>query len=297
MQTFSTPYDKRPTELARLRAAIADRQAAHRGLHGVIGEVGASPGASPQANPWSYASAGGVHEWFAGADRSHGHPGGRPRTFWLPPMAVLIGLAWEAVNTHPGQRVVWIGQRCWPHPPALAQPSSPGSLRSESRLLACSIFVNTPTSRVGHAERVWAIELASRCSGVAMVIADGSALTMAESRRLQLAARDTPVLLARPPWEQRELSAARTRWRVSPALHTDRTEHTEQHRQGWTVELLRCKGLQTMPKREDARRWAVQRDHATGRIAMEHIPAATDDGTLPAQMVNGPGSTARTRPA
>ncbi|MFO0874641.1 MAG: hypothetical protein U0575_11820 [Phycisphaerales bacterium] len=70
--------------------------------------------------------------------------------------------------------------------------------------------------------RLWAIDLALRCTGVALVVADGRGLDMAATRRLQLAAEagQTVGLLARAPDERATLSAAATRWLVRPAgLH------------------------------------------------------------------------------
>lgn len=238
---------------------------------------------------------GGLHEWFGTGAASEQGP--RRDRFWLPPMALLIGMAWEAVEADPRRRVIWIGRRCWPYPPALMRH---GADRFDRRLLERSVFVETEASRAGHGERVWAIELAARCAGVGAVVADGSGLTMAESRRLQLAAAvsertATPLLLARPPWEERELSAARTRWRVSPLPFIDDTHNENGQRQGWALELLRCKGLRTERATEDARRWAVRRDHATGHITMEHIDRSAGDDDLVADMVNGLGAKAGPR--
>lgn len=218
-----------------------------------IDRVGGSLGTASESRSGGaeFALRDGLHEWFAGDDSAKG-------SAWLPPMGVLIGLAWRAVVSGAapgmklGRRVVWVGRRCWPYPPALVRYGLSGADR---RLLDASVFID-PASRQ---ERVWAIELAARCAGVGIVIGDGSGLAMAESRRLQLAAKDTPLLLARPSWETRELSAARTRWRVS-ALVMDETK--DGHCQGWAVELLRCKGLRPETP-GDARAWFVRQDHGT----------------------------------
>ena len=190
--------------------------------------------------------AGGLHEWFVAEDRSRD-------SVWLAPMGVLIGLAWRVIEQEPRQRVVWVGRRCWPYPPALVRHGADGA---DCRLLDASVFVE-PSSK---GERVWAAELAARCVGVGVVIGDGGGLAMAESRRLQLASKSTPLLLTRPAHEIRDLSAARTRWRVSPlAVHETGGDRS----QGWLVELLRCKGLQPSTL-GDARRWIVRRDYGTG---------------------------------
>ena len=98
-----------------------------------------------------------------------------------------------------------------------------------------SIFVDPPDG----ASRLWTIDLAARCPGVAAVVADGSGLDMAATRRLQLAseAGSALVLCARPPNEVDHLSAAATRWLVRCAPATDKAPR-------WIVELLRCKGVQ-----------------------------------------------------
>ena len=84
---------------------------------------------------------------------------------------------------------------------------------------------------------------------------------MADSRRLQLAAESCRaiVLLTRPDAERGELSAARSRWLVEPAVETGIGFD-----QQWIVTLLRCKGVQ--PTVGSARRWAVRREHATGIV-------------------------------
>jgi protein ImuA len=106
---------------------------------------------------------------------------------------------------------------------------------------------------------LWATDLALRSRAAALVIADGSGFDLAATRRLQLAAEagDGLCLLARPPWEQRELSAAATRWLVSCAP-------PQSTNQRWTVQLLRCKGQQ--PASNLQRVWILEQDHATGAL-------------------------------
>lgn len=173
-------------------------------------------------------------------------------------MAVLIHLARRVLGSNgtglpPVGRVLWIGRRCWPYPAAMV-------CGDDRRLLEASVFVETGDGREA-CPTVWAIDLALRCPGVAAVVADGSGIGMAESRRLQLAAASggSLGLLARPWRERGEISAARTRWLVTPRPTSGR------HPQ-WTVELLRCKGVR--PATEGAWRWAVQRDHATGVVSV-----------------------------
>lgn len=182
-----------------------------------------------------------IHEWFAAPGVKTGRGPSRQA-----PLGVAMELA--RVGQVEARICVWIGPRCWPHPPALA--------RASTTLLGQSIFVH-PANRD---ERLWAIDLALRSPGVAVVVADGSRLTLKETRRLQLAAEagDTLGLLLRPPHEIKELSAARTRWCVTPAPSANPDQR-------WMVELLRCKGLRPT---SEARRWAAQRSHATGNVSV-----------------------------
>ncbi len=167
----------------------------------------------------------GVHEWFGLADSSC-----MPRTpRWIPPLGILLYLARRSLRAAGGGRagVVWIGRRCWPFLQGLA-PDDRGVL------LRQSIFIDPPDDM----SRLWAIDLAARCPAVAAVVADGSRLDMAATRRLQLAAESGSalVLCARPPREIDHLSAATTRWRVRCASSADKIPR-------WNVELLRCKGM------------------------------------------------------
>ncbi len=235
----------------------------HPRLAGILEEfesrsLGASSSASPVVSTgWETMptlATGAIHEWFSaaygdGAGMRHGSP-----KDWLPPLGMLIHIAHRAMTAGSNQgrsRVLWIGRRLWPYPRSLINP-----LGTDRSLLERSVFVDPPSRD----ERVWAIDLALRCGAVAAVIADGSGLTMAESRRLQLgaAAGRTLGLIARPEWELSQLSAARTRWRVGPAR-----SGTNEPR--WVVELLRCKGARL---REDARRWLAWWERETGFVHM-----------------------------
>lgn len=211
-----------------------------------------------------------VHDWMAA--EPDGEAVAKPSG---PPLPVLAGVVGSLVVGDPGQgRVVWIGRRCWPYPPSLVGPSG------DRRLLERSVFVDQPTRD----ERLWAIDVALRSSSALVVVADGAGLTMAGSRRLQLAAEagGTVGLLARPHKERGELSAAATRWLVSPGP----VDGADPARPTWTVELLRRKGLR--PIAEDARRWAVRLDDGTRLVSVDsdvsHRPAAaTGPGRWSAQ--------------
>ena len=204
-----------------------------------------------------------VHEWF-GSDRSADRP-------WTPPVCILVHLAWQAILSEKEvSQVVWVGRCVWPHPKWLVRCDEQG--RS---LLQRSIFVD-PTVHSGaggrtRGLRLWAIDVALRNPLVSMVIADGSQLNMAATRRLLLAAEvnNGLGLLARPASELTERSAATTRWRVDYASSTESSAR-------WTIELLRNRSAHRWG---GPFRWTVQWDHETGAI------------TVPADVVGGPCST------
>jgi hypothetical protein len=200
-------------------------------------------------------AAGAIHEWFSTATEHHAEIGHPSLTDWLPPLGMLIHLAHRAMTAGINQgrsRILWIGRRVWPFPRSLIN-----ALGTDRSLLEQSVFVDARSRD----ERVWAIDLALRCGAVAVVVADGSGLTMAESRRLQLgaAAGGTMGLITRPERDVSQLSAARTRWRVVPTR-----SGTNEPR--WVVELLRWKGTRM---REDARRWLAWWERETGFVHLD----------------------------
>ncbi len=236
--------------------------------------------------------------------RSTGTSKRRGRRTWTPPVCLLSHLAWRALaqsvtdtegRKTPGGYVVWIGRRLWPYPRVLlrgniaisrfADPClAPSPFRGESRsegvstecsafddrdrvagglLLKRSLFIDPPDD----ASRLWAIDLALRCPAIIVVVADGSGLRMAETRRLQLAAEASRglALLARPPDELAELSAATTRWRVGPAP-------SPTGRPRWFVELLRCKGALTCHQEIAAAGSSPSDTEVESRSAAELLP-------------------------
>ncbi len=190
-------------------------------------------------------AAGALHEWFGDGDEcSRNAP-------WFPPMAVLAHVAHRATLGE-RQSTIWVGRRCWAYVPALI-----GADESKRPFVERSMLIDATTVD----ERAWAIDLALRCPAIAAVIADGTGLKLAITRRLQLAAASggAACLLLRPPWELSELSAAKTRWRV-------RAECSENTEPRWTVELLRCKGVR--PMRREGARWVVRLDDETGNVSL-----------------------------
>jgi len=116
-------------------------------------------------------------------------------------------------------------------PAERGRPRSWGN-RAASHAMPCAMPRARPCARE------WALEEAIRSEGVAVIVADGTGLSMAGSRRLQLAmaARTTPmaVLLARPSHEMNQLSASLTRWLVTPSA-------TLAWPPQWRMQLLRCR--------------------------------------------------------
>jgi protein ImuA len=134
-------------------------------------------------------------------------------------------------------------------------------------LLRRSVFIDPPDDGT----RLWAIDAAARCSAAAAVVADGSGLDLAATRRLQLAAEagSALVLCARPPGELECLSAAATRWRVHCARLADENPSLNPSlNPRWIVELLRCKGVR--PKSE-VLRWTMEWKGAQGGLVVHAV--------------------------
>lgn len=193
-----------------------------------------------------------VHEWL-GVLEPDETPGGKR---WSPPLTLLTHLVRGALERadNAQARVLWITRRG-----AASLTPFPASFAGEGArdALACSIFVYAPLPE----QRLWAIDLALRSRAATAVVADGTGLDLAATRRLQLAAEASGAicLLARPPWEHAALSASATRWLIRSAV-------SPSHSRRWTVSLLRCKGTQPAP--EATRLWTLERDHATRTFAL-----------------------------
>jgi hypothetical protein len=144
-----------------------------------------------------------------------------------------------------------------------------------------SIFVDPSCE----ADRAWAIDLALRSAAVSAVVADGTGLRMAETRRFQLAAESGRALaiIVRPPRELDMLSAATTRWLV-------RAAPTGSAHPRWTVQLLRCKGVQPAQagERQEGR---VRR----GRSTMYASPAESLPGSLQPWLLEYDGASGAVR--
>jgi protein ImuA len=161
----------------------------------------------------------------------------------------------------------------------------PGRGGEDRSLLDRSVMVDAD----GPAERLWAIDTALRSAAAGVIVADGSGLDMASTRRLQLSAESSGscagavCLLARPLRERRALSAAATRWLVEPdpcAPDPSENDLSNNDGPGWAVELLRRKGLRP---EGHAHRWRVRSCHATGDVRV--VPIAADRSGPPARQV------------
>lgn len=201
-------------------------------------------------------SRGAVHEWIGVVDamRQQQRSSSRgPSERWLPPLMMLIHAAAAALASaeHSSDRVVWIGREIWLYPSALREANTRGLVEG---ILSSSLFVRAACP----AKRLWAADLALRSRAAAVVIVDGSTFDFTATRRLQFAAETggSLCLLARPPWEQAQLSAAKTRWRVEcrPSPH---------FAPRWTVQLLRCKGVQPTAGASCGRTWTLELHRAT----------------------------------
>ena len=89
------------------------------------------------------------------------------------------------------------------------------------------------------AEILWAIEEALRCRGLAAVLGEVAGLSLAASRRLQLAARKSGVtaLLLRQR-AAAPVTTAVTRWRAAAAPGSGASLAPR-----WHIDLVRCRGL------------------------------------------------------
>ena len=200
---------------------------------------------------------GAIHEWFGTAD---------PNRPWTPPLCLLAHLAYQAsakaqAAGRAGQ-VLWLGRCVWPYLWVFPRSGvrSPGS-----GVWGAGVQRQLFADPVDASGRLWAIDLALRSGAVAAVVADGSGLDMTATRRLQLAAEagQTIGLLARPPDELGQLSAAATRWQVS-ALRSETT------RPRWQVKLLRWKGASANCHASTCNNFMVEWNGATGAVS---IPA------------------------
>ncbi|NNM86585.1 MAG: hypothetical protein HKL96_12620 [Phycisphaerales bacterium] len=171
----------------------------------------------------------GIHEWFY---ESPGICDANDRRHWFAPLTTLAHLAAAARQASKRPLIFWIGSVC--HPSIyLLESVLPGGIWQ-----SCCILISPKNA----GDRFWAIEHTLQSTAAAAVVADVSQCSATQSRRLQLAAEAGKGigLLARPPWEQHDISNAATRWMVSP------TPATSNH-PTWQLKLLRSRGPLPVP--------------------------------------------------
>lgn len=192
-----------------------------------------------------------LHEWFGSGSESTARDAD-----WSPPLLPLIDVVRRGLLAGLIARILWIGRRVFPYPLTLARHEG---------LLEASIFIDPPNA----AARLWAIDVALRTQAPTAVVADGQGLTLAHTRRLQLAASAGRgiALLARPPTDARTLSAATTRWRVEPRVSSRSCA-------GWRLTLLRNKDHPTLT--DERGRSHVEWSDEKGCVP---VPALVERGT------------------
>lgn len=193
-----------------------------------------------------------VHEWYVDGGGAAGVSAGSAGQGDAP-LCLFAEIARRALASRRLARVAWVGRESCPYPRHLGEACT------------ASVVVDAPARDL--AGRLWAIDLLLRSSTPMLVIAIAQRMTLAQTRRLQLAAGSGHglCLLARPMRELTSLSAAATRWRVQPIP-------TLAGRPRWTVTLLRDKDH---PERMEAlREWMMELDGATGFV---HLPAVAGD--------------------
>jgi len=129
-------------------------------------------------------------------------------------------------------RILWIGKRSWPSPPALAALSSLHNSHSHS-LFEHSIFIDPQSD----ASTLWAIDLALRSCAIDLVVAACPPISRTTTQRLSLAAQKygTTALLLRTYNSYATPSCAASRWVVTPTP-------TTYNAPSWKLSLAKLRG-------------------------------------------------------
>ena len=257
--------DRTLRELAERIEAVERRDAVHAGPAVVTGLPA----------PLDSLPRGVLHEWLCSSDERG--------CAWTPPILLYAYLAHHAITSHDGL-AIWIGKRLWPGAHALVTAGLAAGLAASAArhnhhtriLLEHSLLVDPASDE----ERLWAIDLCLRSAASAVVIADASAMQLAHSRRLQLAAEagSAIALLARPDRERAILSASPMRWRIERVRSP-----TMQPR--WRIELVRCKGMQQGKRRDAEASLVLEHCRATGSL---HLPADLADRSAASPAASAP---------
>lgn len=139
-------------------------------------------------------------------------------SLWRSPLAAL-------------PRILWIGKRSWPAPPALAALTAPDHSVLES-LFAHSLFIDTPNDTA----TLWAIDLALRSAAVDLIVATCPRISRTTTQRLSLAAhKHTTTAILLRSYSDREIpSCAASRWALAPTLAPGETP-------AWQLSLLKLR--------------------------------------------------------
>ncbi|MDP7549224.1 MAG: hypothetical protein QGF20_18200 [Alphaproteobacteria bacterium] len=182
---------------------------------------------------------GGLHEVLGGHQGADG--GGAALAFTAVLAARRAALAGRQKGPGGGQ-VLWCPARRGLYGPGLAAFGlGPGQL----------ILVHGRDDQ----QRLWAMEEGLKCPGLAMVVGEVGRLDLGQSRRLQLAAEASGVTALLLPRKRNQgdngqnneglgVSAALTRWRITPALSAPTKGYAGIGAPRFRAELLRCKGGQ-----------------------------------------------------
>ncbi|MCC6954428.1 MAG: hypothetical protein IT290_09940 [Deltaproteobacteria bacterium] len=159
----------------------------------------------------------------------------RNRKRWVAPCFIPSLLVARKIQRSRSGIALWIGRRCFP---------SPHVLEDIRRFLpgwewGKRCFFIDPADKE---QRLWSTIESLRSRGVGAIVADGSYIPFAASRRLQLAAGESNALflLIRPPWEIEQPSVAQTKWRISSAVGPPQRSNRAFV---FSLELLRARGL------------------------------------------------------
>jgi protein ImuA len=247
---------ERQARLARLRARIARIE--RGGAEQAVCPLGVP--AIDGALPWGGLPRGALHEIGGVAERDLAAQGFA---------AALLGLL-----ARDGRPVLWIAPDEGPYAPAL-----PGLGLAPAQVTV--VRARRP------ADALWALEEGLRCPTLAAVLAEGPMPDFAQSRRLQLAARESGVtaLLLQPAREPLPASAAVTRWRVAaaPSAPEEHDAETIGETVGetigetvgyarWRLDLLRARGGRP-------RHWLVEWSHEPDET--HRLAVAADAGDRP----------------
>ncbi len=267
LRAFPTPPGELPTcspavAVASPVAALLSSECLQSGIHEWFYDMTATTG-MPDA-PSTGESADAVPEWGGrGEELSHqskrsplSRPMSQSHIPFFAPLTLFTWLGGRLCARTQRRYLFWIGPVCRPSIYILS--AGLGIPDWQDRC----IFVDPADDD----QRFWVLDQALRCPVAAAVMADGSACTMATSRRLQLAAQagGGHALFVRPVRELSQPSLAATRWLVQPHPTPTADPH-------WRVFLQRAKpALAGIPTgTASVIRWRYSRKQAVGRL----IPA------------------------